>query len=329
MKKNSDIKKAVIYARFSSHSQNEQSIEGQLKDCYAFAEKEGIKVIGEYIDRAKSARTADRPDFQRMIKDASKRLFDYIIVWKLDRFTRNRYDSAIFKAKLKKYGVKVLSAMENISDSPEGIILEGLLEAMAEYYSANLSENIIRGQRETIEKGKFTGGTVPYGYKSEDGKLIINERTAPIVRYVFDEYAEGVPMKTIIDTLTAKGVKSPRGKKLSYTSYSAMLRNPVYIGNLMRNGQVVEDCAERMISDEVFDKVQRLLETRKRRPSTAKATERYQLYGKAFCGLCGANLVGESGTSRNGKVYNYYTSACRQSPSVSAGIFYFHARKGQ
>lgn len=166
---------AVIYARFSSYGQNEQSIEGQLKDCHDFAMREGYTVIGEYIDRAKTARSDQRPEFQRMIKDSSKKQFQYVIVWKLDRFSRNRYDSAIYKGKLKKNGVKVLSAMENITDSPEGIILEGMLESLAEYYSANLSENVRRGQRETIAKGRFTGGYIPYGYKSEDGRLVENE----------------------------------------------------------------------------------------------------------------------------------------------------------
>jgi DNA invertase Pin-like site-specific DNA recombinase len=114
---------AVIYARYSSHGQQEQSIDGQLRDCRAYAESEGILIVGEYIDRHISGKTDDRADFQRMISDAAKRQFQYVIVWKLDRFARNRFDSAVHKAKLKKYGVKVISATEKISDNPEGIIL--------------------------------------------------------------------------------------------------------------------------------------------------------------------------------------------------------------
>ena len=140
---------AAIYARYSSHSQQEQSIEGQLRDAYAFAEREGYKVIGEYCDRAISGRTDDRPQFQKMIADAAKKQFQVVIVWKLDRFARNRYDSATYKAKLKKYGVRVISATEAITNDPEGIILEGLLESMAEYYSANLSKHVRRGLRES------------------------------------------------------------------------------------------------------------------------------------------------------------------------------------
>ena len=147
-------KNAVIYARFSSHAQNEQSIEGQLRDCHAFAEREGLTVVGEYIDRAISGKSDDRPDFQRMIADAKKRAFQFVIVWKLDRFARNRYDSAIYKHKLKQCGVKVLSAMENIGDNPESIILEAVLEASAEYYSVDLSQKIKRGRHESAVKGQ-------------------------------------------------------------------------------------------------------------------------------------------------------------------------------
>ena len=136
--------KAVIYARYSSENQREESIEGQLRECTAYCQKNDITIVRSYIDRALSAKTDNRPDFQRMIKDSAKGLFDVVLVWKLDRFARNRYDSAHYKAQLKKYGVKVLSATENISEGLEGIILESLLEGMAEYYSAELAEKVIR-----------------------------------------------------------------------------------------------------------------------------------------------------------------------------------------
>lgn len=126
----------VIYARYSSDNQREESIEGQLRECRAFAEKSGIEIVGTYIDRAFSARTDNRPDFQKMIKDSSGRKFEFVIVWKLDRFARDRYDSAHYKSILRKNGVKVLSATEKISDGSEGILMEAVLEGMAEYYSA-------------------------------------------------------------------------------------------------------------------------------------------------------------------------------------------------
>ena len=131
---------AVIYARYSSDSQREESIEGQIRECTEYAKRNGITILDTYIDRALSVRSADRPEFQRMIKDAEKELFEIVLVWKLDRFSRDRYDSAYYKHILKKHGIKVVSAKENISEGPEGIILESMLEGMAEYYSAELSQ---------------------------------------------------------------------------------------------------------------------------------------------------------------------------------------------
>ena len=158
--------KAVIYARFSSDRQREESIEGQLRECHEYAHNNGIKVINEYVDRALSAskETEKRLEFLRMIRDSNKGLFDIVLVWKLDRFARNRYDSAHYKAALKKNGVKVVSATEHIADGPEGIILESMLEGMAEYYSAELSEKIHRGQKDNALKGLNNGGAVPLGY---------------------------------------------------------------------------------------------------------------------------------------------------------------------
>lgn len=304
--------RAVIYARFSSHGQSEQSIEGQLHDNYAFAEREGYHVVGEYIDRAMTGRNDNRDDFQRMIADAAKGNFNIIIVWKLDRFARNRYDSAIYKARLKKHGVRVVSAMENITDSPEGIILEGMLESLAEYYSANLAVNVKRGMRETYAKGRHGGGNTPYGYLAVDGKYIPDERTAPIVQYVFEEYAKGVPKKQIVDDLKARGVRSPHGRELTVASFQCVLKNPVYIGNLMRNGQVVPDCATPLISVDLFNRVQEKLAATKRAPAARKAVVEYYLQGKVFCGECGAPMIGESGHSSTGRTHRYYSCAKRK-----------------
>lgn len=301
--------KAVIYARYSSHGQTEQSIEGQLRDNYAWAKQQGVTVIGEYIDRALTGTKDARPDFQRMIEDAAKKQFEMVIVWKLDRFARNRYDSAIYKARLKKYGVKVVSVKENITDSPEGIILEGLLESMAEYYSANLSQNIRRGQRESIAKGLHCGGPIPYGYRSVDKKLVRDDKTAPVIQYVFAQYAQGVPKKEIICELNRRGVRSKSGKPLTMTAFQRALSNPVYTGNFTYNGEIIPGLAERLIDDETFQKVQEKLMSNARAPAAQKARVDYLLQGKAFCGHCGAPMIGESGRSRSGSVYNYYACA--------------------
>jgi site-specific DNA recombinase len=303
---------AVIYARYSSHSQTEQSIEGQLRDCYAFADREGLHVVGEYIDRAITGRTDDRPDFQRMIADASKKQFQRVIVWKLDRFARNRYDSAHYKAKLKKYGVKVISATENITDEPEGIILEGLLESMAEYYSANLSKHVRRGQRESIINGTYLGGIPPIGYKVENKRLVVDERTAPTIRYMFEQYAQGVSKRQIIDELNARGIRNGKGKPLTLSSMQAALRNEKYIGVYRHGGEVVAGGCEALIDEELFRKVQERLDKVKHAPAATKAKVNYLLQGKAFCGYCGTRMVGESGRGKMGDTYHYYACGKRK-----------------
>ena len=159
---------AVIYARYSSDNQREESIEGQIRECTAYAEKNGITIVKHYIDRAVSAKTDNRPEFQQMIKDSDKKLFDIVLVWKLDRFARNRYDSARYKTQLKKNGVKLMSATEIISEGPEGIILESVLEGYAEYYSADLAEKVVRGMAENALKGIYNGSTFPFGYMIDD-----------------------------------------------------------------------------------------------------------------------------------------------------------------
>lgn len=303
---------AVIYARYSSHSQTEQSIEGQLRDCYEYARRCDLHVVGEYVDRAVSGTTDERPDFQHMISDAPKKQFERIIVWKLDRFARNRYDSALYKHKLKQYGIRVVSAMENVGEGDESILLEALLEASAEYYSLDLKKKIRRGQRETIAKGRFCGGSVPIGYRLEDGKLRVDEKTAPAVRYLFEQYAAGTPMIEIIDELTQRGVKSSRGAALSRNSFSRTLTSTTYIGQYRYRGEVVPGLAEPLIDQALFDRVQTLVKAHARAPAAGKAEVEYLLQGKAYCGHCGAHMIGESGRGRHGGMYHYYTCAARK-----------------
>ncbi len=251
---------AVIYARYSSSSQTEQSIEGQLRDCYTFAEREGYTVVGEYIDRAISGRTDDRPDFQRMITDAKKKQFQYVVVYKLDRFTRNRCDSAVYKHKLKQHGVRVISATENISDNPEGVILEAVLEASAEYYSLELSQKIKRGYRESALKGQYIGGSVPIGYKVENKRLVIDDEKAPIIKWAFEQYAKGVSKKEIIEEINAKGIRSKDGKPFPSTAFQKALRSRKYLGIMSWKDIEIENACPALIERDIFDKVQERLD---------------------------------------------------------------------
>ncbi len=299
--------KAVIYARYSSDSQREESIEGQIRECTEYAERNGITILTSYIDRALSARTADRPEFQRMIKDSNKELFDIVLVWKLDRFSRDRYDSAHYKRILKKNGVKVISAKENISDGPEGIILESMLEGYAEYYSAELSEKIHRGQRENALKGKNNGGGIPLGYVlGQEQKLEINPITAPIVLETFTRYADGETMRAIIDDLNSRGLKTKRNKPFSLSSFSAMLANRKYIGEYHYQDIIIPDGVPAIVPEELFYRVQERREKNKKAPARSKTENEFLLTTKLFCGKCERMMVGESGTSHTGQTYYYY-----------------------
>lgn len=233
--------RAVIYARYSSDNQREESIEGQLRDCNEYAKYNDIEIVGQYIDRAFSAKTDDRPDFQRMIADSSKKLFDVVLVWKLDRFARNRYDSAFYRYSLRKNGVKIISVKENISEGPEGIILESMLEGMAEFYSANLSQNVKRGFRENALKAKWNGGSVPLGYKIVDHKLAIDEEYSPIVALAFQLCADGYTAKKVYSYLKEKGFRRPNGKEIAYNTVLYMLSNRTYIGEYNHSGVVLEN----------------------------------------------------------------------------------------
>lgn len=299
--------KAVIYARYSSDNQREESIEGQIRECTAFAEKNGITILRHYIDRAFSAKTDNRPEFQNMIKDSGKRLFDMIIVWKLDRFARNRYDSARYKTALKKNGVKVVSATEVISDGAEGIILESVLEGYAEYYSADLSEKVVRGMTENALKSKYNGGTRPIGYLIDSDQCFqLDPLTAPFVREAFQRYDEGATMTAIRDWLNEQGVKNTRGQKMTYNSVQHLLNNRRYIGEYTYRDIVVPDGIPAIVPQDLFDRVQEKLAKNKKAPARHKAEDDYLLTTKLFCGYCGAYLCGESGTSHTGNVHHYY-----------------------
>ena len=302
------MKKAVIYARYSSDRQNEQSIAGQVEVCKKWAMDNDIEVVEIYPDEALTGRTDKRPNFQRMIRDARNGKFDYIIVYKIDRFARNRYDSAIYKAQLKKYGVKVVSAMENIADGPEGIILESVLEGMAEYYSANLSQNVLRGMHQKAELGKYMGGTIPLGYKIDSDKnYIIDENTAPVVKRIYEMYADGCTVKEICQELNASGYKSSTGKPFTYNSLHRLLANPKYIGRYEYLGVVLENAIPRIIDDTTFEKVQQRVQHNRRAPASAKGAVDFHLTGKLFCGKCGNSMVGDSGTSGTGATHFYYS----------------------
>ncbi len=313
--------KAVIYARYSSDNQREESIEGQLRECKEYAEYNDITVVGTYIDRAMSAKTDNRPNFQKMIKDSAKHIFDVVIVWKLDRFARNRYDSAYYKNSLKKNGVRVISAKESISEGAEGIILESVLEGYAEFYSVELAEKVNRGMTDNALKCLYNGCIVPLGYYvDEEQHLQIDEKTAPFVQEIFRRYVDGERVKDIITDMNARGVsikvqmKKKAGKKayyrpLGYNIVRRILSNRNYIGEYHFKDIVIEGGVPAIIDKGLFEKAQKRIEKNTHAPAVHKAEDEYLLTTHLFCGKCKAMMVGDSGTGKLGTIYRYYRCA--------------------
>ena len=297
----------VIYARYSSEKQKEESIEGQLRECKAFAKRNAIHIVDTYIDRALSAKTDNRPSFQKMIKDSTKKSFDVIIVWKLDRFARNRYDSAHYKSVLRKNGVKVVSATETISEGAEGILLESLLEGMAEYYSAELSEKVVRGLTENALKCLYNGGTLPIGYVVDANQQYqVDPVTAPAVLEAFKLYASGTTMQQLADKFNLAGIRTTRNGKLDTDNITSMLHNRKYIGEYRYRDIVIPGGIPSIVPEELFNRVQERMAANKKAPAKHKAEDEYLLTTKLYCGKCKCFMVGESGTGRSGQVHRYY-----------------------
>lgn len=298
------MKTAVIYARYSSENQTEQSIEGQLRVCGEYAKTHDILILDTYIDRAMTGTNDNRPDFQRMLKDSAKKNWNYVLVYKTDRFSRNKFEMATHKNTLKQNGVKVLSATEFIPEGPEGIILESMLEGYAEYYSAELSQKVKRGMNETRLKGNFTGGRVLYGYRVENHKILIDEDRANVVRYIFEQYSMGAFVVDIISELHSKGIYYYGNKWCKSTVYN-ILKNEKYAGIYRFNGQVFENMYPRIVPAEIFDKVRTKSNLNNDNGSrSVKVT--YLLKNKIKCGYCGKPMSAETGTSQNGEVKHYY-----------------------
>lgn len=298
----------VIYARYSSHNQTEQSIEGQILVCNEYAKKNNYTIVGEYIDRALTGTNDNRPEFKKMIEDSNKKYFQGVLVYQLDRFARNRYDSATYKNKLKKNGVRVFSAKENISDDASGVLMESLLEGMAEYYSVELSQKVKRGMNINAQKCQYNGGIVPLGYKIDnDKKYQIDEQKAPIIKKIFEMYINGSTMVEIAKFLNESNIKTALNKEFGKTSVSAILTNEKYMGTYKYADIIIENGVPAIIDKKIFEEVQEKLKINKKAPARAKAKTEYLLTTKLFCGHCKEMMTGTSGTSRNKVTHYYYT----------------------
>lgn len=317
------IHRVAQYARFSSDNQRTESIDAQLRAMNQYCKQQHWQIVATYTDEARSATTDNRPQFQQMITDSSKGIFDIVLVHKLDRFSRDRYDSAIYKKRLKKNNVQLCSVLERIDDSPESIMMESVLEGMAEYYSKNLGREVMKGMKETALQCKHTGGGPPLGYDvGEDRKLVINEHEAEAVRVIFQMYAEGYGYSAIINYLNEHGYTTKRGRMFGKNSLYEILCNEKYTGVFVfnkaaslkdskRNNHAyktneniirVEGGCPAIISKKLFEKVQRGKAYNRRNTGQYHSKEFYLLTGKVFCGVCGKRIQGNlrfSGERKN------------------------------
>ena len=310
-------KRAALYYRYSSDGQNEATISAQRRICKAFVDAEDYTTIKEYVDEAETATTSDnRADFLQMLSDAKKGLFDYIIVWQFSRFARNKEESVIYKAMLRKIGVRVISATERTDDTPSGKLLEGMLEVLNQYFSDNLSVEVKKGKKENLLTGKHAGGETPFGiYKEEDTTIYrINEAQAKTIRLIFDLYIQGYGYRRIAAILEEKGHKPPKGDKWNGGSIGKILKHEAYIGiynytlgagTPQEESFKLDNVYPAIIDDNTWALAQKQRLAKK--PKRSKRNRLYLLTGKTVCGSCHKNYVGHSS---NGKKHKYYYYRC-------------------
>ena len=306
------MKKAVIYARYSCDSQTEQSIEGQLRVCHEYAMKQGVLVVDTYIDRAMTGTNDNRVAFQKMLKDSSRRQWQYVIVYKLDRFSRNKFESVIHKKTLRDNGVVTLSAMENLTDSPEGRMMETVLEGFNQYFSEELTQKVNRGLKESWIKGNATGGQPVFGYDVVDKKYVINEYESAIIKEAFTKYAQGYKAVAIAQSFKECGYRRKNGMLVNHKYLYLILHNKRYTGVVEHQGVLYDKIFPRIISDELWNVVNAINEENKIAPSRKKEIFDYILSGKLICGDCKHKMGGESGTSHTGDIHYYYICLSRR-----------------
>ena len=307
----------VIYARYSSHKQTEQSIEGQLAVCRDYAERNGYTVINEYIDEAVTGTSDNRPSFLQMIEDSNKKNFNAVIVYQLDRFARDRYVSARYKHKLKQNNVRVFSARENIAEDASGILMESVLEGMAEYYSRELGQKVERGMKINASKHLYIGGYITLGFKIVDKKYTIDDETAPITLNAYKMYDNDHTIMEIqeyvnnqlklLDRRYQNGKKKGQLVQYSKGSIRNLLADKRCMGTYIYKEEETPDAIPKIVDDDLFNRVQERLEKNKHSPSRLKTTNDYILTTKLFCGHCKDMMVGVCGTSHTEKRYTYYS----------------------
>lgn len=310
MKKNADkeIKNIAIYARYSCDKQNDKSVDDQEIVCKRYADSKHYHVVKVYKDKAMTGRNTKRPDFQRMIRDSDTGLFDAILVYSFDRFSRSKCDHALYKKMLSEKGIKVISATEFIAEDPSGILIESILEGYSQYYVETLSINVSRGMYSKARDCKFVGGRVPLGYKGENGTYAIDEPQAAIVREIFQKFADGWSYQQMCKDFNDRGLKTSKGEPFNKNSFFTILRNRKYLGFYIYGDVEIPGGMHPIISEELFSKVAARMELNKKAPGRNRAKAEYLLTQKMYCGYCGKMMIGHSSNqvSTKGVIYNYY-----------------------
>ena len=294
-------KTAVIYARFSCNKQREASIDDQLRICRQWCQRERYAIVAEYCDYAISGRTDDRPEFQRMVANAGES--DIVLVYMMDRFSRGEYDAPIYKRELAQHGVKLVSALEQIPDSPEGIIYEKLLEGLAACESKKTAIRTRRGMEGNALKCK-TNGVRVFGYASNEAdEYVIDEDEAAFVREAFKRRIAKETTNSIARDFAARGVKTSQGNPCGYSMVERMVKNRKYTGRYEWGGVVKEGGMPAIIDEVTFMEAQGIRAAKER---SAESWGDFALSGKAICAGCGRNLQGVSGRGRGNRKYEYY-----------------------
>ena len=303
-----ESKKGVIYARYSSHAQKDASIEQQVEECLKFAQDEGITIVETYADRAVTGKTDRRPNFQKMMKDAEKGKFQYVIAWKSNRMGRNMLEAMINDARLQEIGVRCLYTEEDFDDTAAGRFALRSMMNVNQFYSENMAEDIRRGLRDNAENCMVTNGTLPFGYrKTPELKYELDQPKDAIVREIFSRAACGEPFVDIAADLNARGIRTSRGNLWGKNSFHVLLTNERYTGTYIYGDIRVPGGIPRIVTDELFYKVQEVLKTKKNPQGRHRVNGDYNLTGKLFCGKCKSPMVGMSGTSHTNEKHYYYT----------------------
>lgn len=309
---------AVAYYRYSSDSQNPASIEQQQERAREYAKAEGLTIVKEYADRAKTGRTANRAQYQLMLAELDKIKPSTLIVWKSDRLARDKTELALRRHELRQKGVAVRPLAEPWVDEndPMSGLIESIFDGLADQYSATLSRNIRRGMDYNAERALYNGHKLfGYGVDRNTKRYIEDPDTAPAVRRIFADYAKGVPMQEIADWLNEQGLRTVRGAKFGVKTLNHTLKNRSYIGEYKHGDIIVPDGMPALVDEATFEAVQRRLALNKRRGAQRKKAAvyadapRYWLTGHVFCGECGATMQGVSGTSKTGAAHYYYYCA--------------------